>query len=99
MNGELTAREREVAALAALGRKNREIAEALGLSEKTVEWHLSRVLRKLGRRSRVELAARVEALGGPGSPLGPPDTEDGPFGLLPAFLGSDIDTGRTRSQQ
>jgi DNA-binding CsgD family transcriptional regulator len=55
----LSAREREVAGLVADGRTNREIAARLFLSEKTIETVLSRVFRKLGVRSRVEVAARV----------------------------------------
>jgi pimeloyl-ACP methyl ester carboxylesterase/DNA-binding CsgD family transcriptional regulator len=45
---ELTSREREVLDLAAAGRENREIAEALTLSVRTVERHLQTVYRKLG---------------------------------------------------
>lgn len=53
--GGLTAREYEIAAQVA-GRTNREIAQALFVSEKTVEWHVSNSLRKLGFRTRAELA-------------------------------------------
>ena len=53
--GALTAAERRVADLAAAGRTNREIAEALFVSEKTVETHLARVFRKLDVRSRRQL--------------------------------------------
>jgi DNA-binding CsgD family transcriptional regulator len=56
--GDLTEAERRVAALAAAGRTNPEIAAAAFLSVKTVEAHLSRVYRKLGVRSRAELAAQ-----------------------------------------
>jgi DNA-binding CsgD family transcriptional regulator len=49
---ELTDRERAVAALVAEGRTNREIGAALHLAEKTVERHVSRVLGKLGARTR-----------------------------------------------
>ena len=52
----LTPAERRVADLAARDLRNREIAEALFLTEKTVEMHLTTVYRKLGIRSRVELA-------------------------------------------
>jgi DNA-binding CsgD family transcriptional regulator len=55
----LTERERDVAELVARGRTNREVAEALFLSEKTVENHLSRVYAKLGLRSRGELIASL----------------------------------------
>lgn len=58
----LTAREREVAALAIEGRSNGEIAAALGLGAETVKSHLAAVYRKLGVAGRGELAARV--LGG-----------------------------------
>jgi DNA-binding NarL/FixJ family response regulator len=53
---ELTARELEVVKLIAEARTNRQIAEALKVSEKTVESHRGNVLAKLGMRDRVELA-------------------------------------------
>ena len=52
----LTAQELQVAAIAANGNTNREIAGQLFLSVKTIEMHLSRVYRKLNVRSRTELA-------------------------------------------
>lgn len=52
----LSERELEVAALAARGLSNREIAESLVLSVRTVETHLQRVYHKLGVRRRNELA-------------------------------------------
>jgi DNA-binding CsgD family transcriptional regulator len=52
----LTGAEHRVAALAAQGRTNREVAAALFLAERTVEAHLSHVYAKLGLRSRAELA-------------------------------------------
>ncbi len=51
----LSPREAEVAHLAGMGRKNREIAEALFLSPRTVEAHVASVLRKLGVDSRKAL--------------------------------------------
>jgi DNA-binding NarL/FixJ family response regulator len=54
--GELTEREREIAELVAAGRTNREVAEQLVLSPKTIEAHLRNIYAKLGVRSRVELA-------------------------------------------
>jgi len=53
----LTEREAEVMALLAQGLTNREIAEKLVISAKTVEHHVSQVLGKLGARSRTEVAA------------------------------------------
>ncbi len=54
---ELTARERDVCGLVAAGQTNREVATALFLSPRTVEHHLRAAYRKLGVRSRTELAA------------------------------------------
>jgi DNA-binding NarL/FixJ family response regulator len=56
---ELTPTEQRVAHLAASGLTNREIASAAFMSEKTVEANLSRVYRKLGLRSRTELARQI----------------------------------------
>jgi len=52
---ELTARERDVLALVADGRSNREIATTLDISVKTVEAHRSATMRKLGFKSISEL--------------------------------------------
>jgi DNA-binding CsgD family transcriptional regulator len=57
--GELTEAERRIAALVAEGRTNREIAAALFVTEHTVEGALTRAYRKLGVRSRAELAHRL----------------------------------------
>ena len=53
--GELTPTERRVAELVAEGRTNREVADALFVSVKTVEANLSRIFQKLGIRSRRQL--------------------------------------------
>jgi DNA-binding CsgD family transcriptional regulator len=55
----ITAAEARVAELVAAGRTNREVAGELFMSPKTVEAHLSRIYRKLGVRSRAELAHKL----------------------------------------
>ncbi len=52
----LTRRESEIARQAVDGRSNREIAEMFSLSERTVEHHIASVYRKLGVRTRLQLA-------------------------------------------
>ena len=61
----LTRRERQIAALVSHGLRNRQIGAALGISERTVDKHVERILRKLGVRVRTEVAAWVVANGGP----------------------------------
>jgi predicted ATPase/DNA-binding CsgD family transcriptional regulator len=53
----LTRRERQVAALVATGRTNRQIGRALGIAEKTTEVHVHNIMGKLGAHSRAEVAA------------------------------------------
>ena len=60
---QLTARELEVLALLAEGLRNRDIAGRLFLSTKTVDHHVSAILRKLGARSRGEAAVQASRLG------------------------------------
>jgi DNA-binding NarL/FixJ family response regulator len=55
----LTAREREVALLLARGLTNREIARELVITEKTAGVHVEHILRKLGLRSRTQVATWV----------------------------------------
>ncbi|NEQ24263.1 MAG: response regulator transcription factor [Microcoleus sp. SIO2G3] len=57
----LTAREREVLCLIATGASNREIAEALYISERTVKNHITRILSQLTLRDRTQAAMFVSA--------------------------------------
>jgi DNA-binding NarL/FixJ family response regulator len=59
----LTLREREVLGLLAEGDRNKEIAVRLGLSERTVKFHVANVLRKLDAQSRTEALRRAIELG------------------------------------
>ncbi|MER7445676.1 LuxR C-terminal-related transcriptional regulator [Microbacterium sp. NPDC097977] len=61
---QLTARELEVAMLAVEGASNRDIADALHVSVRTVEVHLGRVFGKLDVRTRVELTVLAHRIGG-----------------------------------
>jgi DNA-binding CsgD family transcriptional regulator len=62
----LTTRERQVSSLAAGGLSNREIAEKLFVTVKTVEWHLKHCYVKLGVSSRTELRGKL----GDAEPIG-----------------------------
>ena len=64
----LSPREREVADQVAAGKTNRNVAETLFLSEKTIETHLARIYDKLGVRSRTALTAIVTREGGSAAP-------------------------------
>ena len=68
----LTPQELQVARLVVTGRANREVAEALFVSARTVESHLGRIYRKLGIRSRSQLIARADDWG-----LRPPVDDSG----------------------
>jgi DNA-binding NarL/FixJ family response regulator len=59
----LTARELQVLPLLAEGLRNAEIAQRLIVSQKTVDHHVSAILRKLGVRTRGEAAAQATRLG------------------------------------
>jgi DNA-binding NarL/FixJ family response regulator len=55
--GDLTTRQREVLQLVAEGRCRKEIAEILGISVKTVEFHKAQICEKLGLHTNAELTA------------------------------------------
>jgi DNA-binding CsgD family transcriptional regulator len=81
----LTATERRVAAMAAEGMSNRGIAQALFVSEKTVETHLGNAYRKLGINARTHLVGALA-----GNPSGTDRTIG--LGLIDGFIGrSSID--------
>jgi len=64
----LTEKERRVVDLVARGRTNYEVADRLRLSNKTVEWTLTKVYKKLHVRSRTDLTAKLAARPSPGIP-------------------------------
>ncbi|HXM55676.1 MAG TPA: response regulator transcription factor [Candidatus Dormibacteraeota bacterium] len=59
----LTRREQEVLQLVGRGLRNIDVARALHVAERTVEFHMSRLLVKLGARNRVEAVERATSLG------------------------------------
>ena len=59
MAGRLTERERQVLILVARGKANREIAHELQISIKTVEYHMTNILGKLGARNRTEAVLKA----------------------------------------
>lgn len=61
----LTPREQDVALAVAQGMSNKRVASTLGISERTVKTHLTRVFEKLGIKDRVALAIRLNAPGEP----------------------------------
>jgi RNA polymerase sigma factor (sigma-70 family) len=59
----LTAREREVMEFVVSGRRNRDIAKQLGISEITVKSHRAKAMRKMKAASLVELIRKADRLG------------------------------------
>jgi two-component system, NarL family, response regulator NreC len=74
----LSPREREVLDLVAQGYTNQQIADRLGLSIKTVETYRSRLVEKLGLRSRADLVRYAVDSGLFGSGQAPPDPRQTP---------------------
>jgi len=66
----LSAREHEVLTLLLSGMKNRDVAEQLGIAEKTVKVHRSRVMEKMEACSAVDLGRLCSAAGMKPTPLG-----------------------------
>jgi len=58
----LTEREVEVARLVAGGSSNREVAEQLAVTERTVKAHLTTIFEKLAIRDRLQLSLKVNGL-------------------------------------
>ena len=59
----LTPRQMEILKLIARGATNKEIAHKLGISKRTVEWHIRNILRKLGVRDRIQAVLLALRLG------------------------------------
>ena len=91
----LTRREREVLALVAEGRTDREIGGRLFISHRTVERHVSNLLAKLDVRRRSELAALAHRLRPVGDPVSPDMTPSGPV-ATPSEAVPDAGPGRRR---
>lgn len=69
--GALTQREKEIAELVAAGKTNKEIAQDLVISQRTVDSHVEHILMKLGLTSRTKLAVlfATDQVTGPASVL------------------------------
>jgi two-component system nitrate/nitrite response regulator NarL len=66
----LSSREAQVARLVVEGRSNKEVADSLFISERTVKAHLGVLFDKLGVRDRLQLALRLVASRSPDPSLG-----------------------------
>ena len=59
----MTPRERELLELMVKGLSNKEMAQALALSENTVKYHVKHILQKLGVQNRTEAAVQAVRIG------------------------------------
>jgi DNA-binding NarL/FixJ family response regulator len=59
----LTGRQRQVLSLIARGHTNKEIARLLGISQRTVKFHVAALFERLGTSNRTETLARAFAIG------------------------------------
>lgn len=62
-NQDISHREREILRFVAAGLSNRDIAQAVHLSEATIKWHLHNLFAKLGVRSRTQAVLKGKSLG------------------------------------
>src|SRR3989338_4145000 len=62
-NQDVSHREREILRFVAAGLSNRDIAQAVHLSEATIKWHLHNLFAKLGVRSRTQAVLKGKSLG------------------------------------
>lgn len=62
-NQDVSHREREILRLVAAGLSNRDIAQAVHLSEATIKWHLHNLFAKLGVKSRTQAVLKGKSLG------------------------------------
>lgn len=58
-NRSLTRRQRQIVEMLADGASDGEIARALGISERTLRWHLANAHEQLGTRSRTQMVAEA----------------------------------------
>jgi DNA-binding NarL/FixJ family response regulator len=56
----LSKREQQVLDLVVTGKSNKEIATEVGVTERTVKFHVSKLLSRFGAKSRIELAAKTK---------------------------------------
>lgn len=63
LNGNLTAREKEILNLIGSGMRNSEVAQRLGITEGSVKWYMQQIYDKVGTRRRMQAVERARQLG------------------------------------